>query len=121
MLFIGDAVLQVNGINVENATHEEVVHLLRNAGDEVTITVEYLREAPSFLKLPLGSPGPSSDHSSGASSPLFDSGLHLNGNSSNTVTPLLSLSEPAESDSQHSSSGGSHEDGVQPLEGGTQR
>ncbi|XP_033032585.1 gamma-2-syntrophin isoform X1 [Trachypithecus francoisi] len=85
MLFVGDAVLQVNGINVENATHEEVVHLLRNAGDEVTITVEYLREAPAFLKLPLGSPGPSSDHSSGASSPLFDSGLHLNGNSSNTA------------------------------------
>ncbi|XP_060090575.1 gamma-2-syntrophin isoform X1 [Heteronotia binoei] len=85
MLFIGDAVMQVNGINVENATHEEVVHLLRNAGDEVTITVQYLREAPSFLKLPLGSPGPSSDHSSGASSPLFDSGLHLNGNSTNTA------------------------------------
>ncbi|XP_055980829.1 gamma-2-syntrophin isoform X1 [Sorex fumeus] len=85
MLFIGDAVLQVNGINVEHATHEEVVHLLRNAGDEVTLTVEYLREAPAFLKLPLGSPGPSSDHSSGASSPLFDSGLHLNGNSSNTA------------------------------------
>ncbi|XP_055234660.2 gamma-2-syntrophin isoform X8 [Gorilla gorilla gorilla] len=85
MLFVGDAVLQVNGIHVENATHEEVVHLLRNAGDEVTITVEYLREAPAFLKLPLGSPGPSSDHSSGASSPLFDSGLHLNGNSSTTM------------------------------------
>ncbi|XP_030742562.1 gamma-2-syntrophin [Echinops telfairi] len=85
MLFIGDAVMQVNGINVENATHEEVVHLLRNAGDEVTITVQYLRDAPTFLKLPLGSPGPSSDHSSGASSPLFDSGLHLNGNSSNTA------------------------------------
>ncbi|XP_054198584.1 gamma-2-syntrophin isoform X13 [Homo sapiens] len=85
MLFVGDAVLQVNGIHVENATHEEVVHLLRNAGDEVTITVEYLREAPAFLKLPLGYPGPSSDHSSGASSPLFDSGLHLNGNSSTTV------------------------------------
>uniref|UniRef100_A0A2K6SQU4 Syntrophin gamma 2 n=1 Tax=Saimiri boliviensis boliviensis TaxID=39432 RepID=A0A2K6SQU4_SAIBB len=84
MLFVGDAVLQVNGINVENGTHEEVVHLLRNAGDEVTITVEYFREAPAFLKLPVGSPGPSSDHSSGASSPLFDSGLHLNRNSSNT-------------------------------------
>ncbi|XP_039424544.1 gamma-2-syntrophin [Corvus cornix cornix] len=85
MLFIGDAIIQVNGINVESATHEEVVHLLRNAGDEVTVTVQYLREAPSFLKLPLGSPGPSSDHSSGTSSPLFDSGLHLNGNSTNTA------------------------------------
>lgn len=30
------------------------MHLLRNAGNEVTITVEYLREAPAFLKLPLG-------------------------------------------------------------------
>ncbi|XP_031435889.1 gamma-2-syntrophin isoform X2 [Clupea harengus] len=85
MLFIGDAVLQVNGINVEKCTHEEVVHLLRTAGDDVTLTVGYLREAPAFLKLPLGSPGPSSDDSSRASSPLFDSGLHLNGNSSNTA------------------------------------
>nr|XP_046269310.1 gamma-2-syntrophin isoform X2 [Scatophagus argus] len=83
-LFVGDAVLQVNGINVEPCTHEEVVHLLRTAGDEVTITVRYLREVPSFLKLPLGSPGPSSDHSRG-SSPLFDSGLHLNGNGNNTA------------------------------------
>ncbi|XP_021102897.1 gamma-2-syntrophin isoform X2 [Heterocephalus glaber] len=92
MLFIGDAVLQVNGIHVEHATHEEVVHLLRNAGDEVTITVEYLREAPSFLKLPIGSPGPSSSHSSRASSPLFDSGLHLNGHCSHTA--LSSPSSP---------------------------
>ncbi|KAM6149376.1 gamma-2-syntrophin [Erethizon dorsatum] len=90
MLFVGDAVLQVNGIHVEHATHEEVVHLLRNAGDEVTITVEYLREAPSFLKLPLGSPGPSSSHSSRASSPLFDSGLHLNGHCGHTVLSLPS-------------------------------
>uniref|UniRef100_A0A8D2IIX1 Syntrophin gamma 2 n=1 Tax=Varanus komodoensis TaxID=61221 RepID=A0A8D2IIX1_VARKO len=81
-LYIRFCEWNVNGINVEGATHEEVVHLLRNAGDEVTITVQYLREAPSFLKLPLG---PSSDHSSGASSPLFDSGLHLNGNSTNTA------------------------------------
>ncbi|XP_069584101.1 gamma-2-syntrophin [Ranitomeya imitator] len=85
VLYTGDAVMQVNGINVENATHEEVVHLLRNAGDEVTITVYYFKEAPSFLKLPLGSPDPPSDHSSGTSSPLFDSGLHLNGNTSNTA------------------------------------
>ncbi|XP_078503625.1 gamma-2-syntrophin [Lissotriton helveticus] len=82
MLFVGDALIQVNGINVEHSTHEEVVHLMRNSGDEVTLTVQYLREAPSFLKLPLGSP---SAHSSGDSSPLFDSGLHLNGNTSNTA------------------------------------
>ncbi|XP_047183230.1 gamma-2-syntrophin isoform X1 [Scophthalmus maximus] len=94
-LFVGDAVLQVNGINVEHCTHEEVVHLLRTAGDEVTITVRYLREVPSFLKLPLGSPGLSTDHSR-VSSPLFDSGVHLNGNGNNTAPspPSPSANEP---------------------------
>uniref|UniRef100_S4R7U8 Syntrophin, gamma 2 n=1 Tax=Petromyzon marinus TaxID=7757 RepID=S4R7U8_PETMA len=89
MLFVGDAILQVNGINVVSCTHEELVRILRNAGDEVTLTVGYLKEAPAFLKLPSSeesncSPIPSSDHSSGTSSPLFDSGLHLNGGSSNS-------------------------------------
>ncbi|XP_064809255.1 gamma-2-syntrophin-like [Oncorhynchus masou masou] len=84
-LFVGDAMLQINGINVEHCSHEEVVHLLRTAGEEVTITVRYLREVPSFLKLPLGSPVPPADQSSRVSSPLFDSGFHLNGNSSNTA------------------------------------
>ncbi|XP_034419297.1 gamma-2-syntrophin isoform X2 [Cyclopterus lumpus] len=92
-LFVGDAVLQVNGINVEPCTHKEVVHLLRTAGDEVTITVRYLREVPSFLKLPLGSPGPSTDHSR-VSSPLFDSGLHLNGNNAAPSPPSPSANEP---------------------------
>uniref|UniRef100_A0A8C4WD72 Syntrophin gamma 2 n=1 Tax=Gopherus evgoodei TaxID=1825980 RepID=A0A8C4WD72_9SAUR len=52
MLFIGDALIQVSKLYIYS-THI-FVHLLRNAGDEVTITVQYLREAPSFLKLPLG-------------------------------------------------------------------
>uniref|UniRef100_A0A8D3DF68 Syntrophin C-terminal PH domain-containing protein n=1 Tax=Scophthalmus maximus TaxID=52904 RepID=A0A8D3DF68_SCOMX len=71
------------------------VHLLRTAGDEVTITVRYLREVPSFLKLPLGSPGLSTDHSR-VSSPLFDSGVHLNGNGNNTAPspPSPSANEP---------------------------
>lgn len=33
-----------------------------------------------------GSPGPPSDHGSGTSSPLFDSGLHLSGDPSHTVS-----------------------------------
>ncbi|KAM4724428.1 gamma-2-syntrophin isoform 2-T2 [Anableps anableps] len=90
-LFVGDAVLQVNGINVEHCTHEEVVHLLRTAGDEVTITVRYLREVPSFLKLPLGSPGLDQSR---VSSLLFDSGCHLNGNSTAPPPPSPPANEP---------------------------
>ncbi|KAJ7988672.1 hypothetical protein DPEC_G00311650 [Dallia pectoralis] len=93
-LFVGDAMLQINGINVDNCTHEEVVNLLRSAGNEVSITVQYFREVPSFLKLPLDSPGPPSGQSSRESSPQFDSGLHLNGNSSNTA-PSSPSSPPA--------------------------
>ncbi|XP_023209085.1 gamma-2-syntrophin [Xiphophorus maculatus] len=89
-LFVGDAVLKVNGINVEHCTHQEVVHLLRTAGDEVTITVRYLSEVPSFLKLPLGSPGLDQNR---VSSPLFNSGFHLNGNHT-APPPSLSANEP---------------------------
>ncbi|XP_040613696.1 gamma-1-syntrophin isoform X4 [Mesocricetus auratus] len=88
LLFIGDAILQINGINVRKYRHEEVVQVLRNAGEEVTLTVSFLKRAPAFLKLPLNEDcacAPS-DQSSGTSSPLCDSGLHLNYHPNNTDT-----------------------------------
>ncbi|XP_068093469.1 gamma-1-syntrophin isoform X1 [Hyperolius riggenbachi] len=88
LLFIGDAILQINGINVRKCKHEEVVQVLRNAGEEVTLTVSFLKRAPAFLKLPLNEDcacAPS-DQSSGTSSPLCDSGLHLNYHPNNTDT-----------------------------------
>uniref|UniRef100_A0A4W5Q341 Syntrophin, gamma 2 n=1 Tax=Hucho hucho TaxID=62062 RepID=A0A4W5Q341_9TELE len=80
-----DQVGKARILSLSLSTPPRQVHLLRTAGEEVTITVRYLREVPSFLKLPLGSPVPSAGQSSRVSSPLFDSGLHLNGNSSNTA------------------------------------
>ncbi|EHB09890.1 Gamma-1-syntrophin [Heterocephalus glaber] len=88
LLFIGDAILQINGINVRKCRHEEVVQVLRNAGEEVTLTLSFLKRAPAFLKLPLNDDctcAPS-DQSSGTSSPLCDSGLHLNYHPNNTDT-----------------------------------
>uniref|UniRef100_A0A8C6C5B5 Syntrophin gamma 1 n=1 Tax=Monodon monoceros TaxID=40151 RepID=A0A8C6C5B5_MONMO len=88
LLFIGDAILQINGINVRKCRHEEVVQVLRNAGEEVTLTVSFFKRAPAFLKLPLNEDcacAPS-DQSSGTSSPLCDSGLHLNYHPNNTDT-----------------------------------
>ncbi|ERE83489.1 gamma-2-syntrophin [Cricetulus griseus] len=86
LLFIGDAILQINGINVRKYRHEEVVQVLRNAGEEVTLTVSFLKRAPAFLKLPLNEDCACvpSDQSSGTSSPLCDSGLHLNYHPNNT-------------------------------------
>nr|XP_048696587.1 gamma-1-syntrophin isoform X4 [Caretta caretta] len=132
LLFIGDGILQINGINVRKCRHEEVfcsveeeeerrmdpmyfsivssvglfqtdtwrfpegpphtsqplVQVLRNAGEEVTLTVSFLKRAPAFLKLPLNEDCACvpSDQSSGTSSPLCDSGLHLNYHPNNTDT-----------------------------------
>ncbi|CAF98462.1 unnamed protein product, partial [Tetraodon nigroviridis] len=86
LLFIGDGILQINGINVRSYRHEEVVQVLRNAGEEVTLTVSFLKKTPAFLKLPLCEDCTCipSDQSSGTSSPLCDSGLHLNYHPNNT-------------------------------------
>lgn len=40
---------QVNGANMEHATHEQVVKALRNAGDMVTVTTKHFRPASHFL------------------------------------------------------------------------
>ncbi|KAG8133580.1 hypothetical protein E2320_011362 [Naja naja] len=65
-----------------------IVQVLRNAGEEVTLTVSFLKRAPAFLKLPLNEDCACvpSDQSSGTSSPLCDSGLHLNYHPNNTDT-----------------------------------
>ncbi|TNM98554.1 hypothetical protein fugu_014800 [Takifugu bimaculatus] len=47
------AIFRINGINVRSYRHEEVVQVLRNAGEEVTLTVSFLKKTPAFLKLPL--------------------------------------------------------------------
>lgn len=49
-LLVGDAILRVNGINVETCTHDEVVTLLKQAeGNVVTLAVRHFRPASHFL------------------------------------------------------------------------
>lgn len=49
-LLVGDAILRVNGINVETCTHDEVVTLLKQAeGDVITLSVRHFRPASHFL------------------------------------------------------------------------
>lgn len=48
-LFVGDAILKVNSIGVETATHDEVVQALKNAGERLTLTVKHFKQASYFL------------------------------------------------------------------------
>lgn len=50
-LFVGDAILEVNGENVEAFCHDEAVRVLKNAGDDVVLTVRYFEPASGFLSL----------------------------------------------------------------------
>nr|XP_023668921.1 beta-1-syntrophin [Paramormyrops kingsleyae] len=49
-LYVGDAILSVNGVNLRDATHDEAVQGLKRAGREVTLEVKYMREATPYVK-----------------------------------------------------------------------
>ncbi|KAL0963377.1 hypothetical protein UPYG_G00305580 [Umbra pygmaea] len=49
-LYVGDAILSVNSVNLRDATHDEAVQALKRAGREVTLDVKYMREATPYVK-----------------------------------------------------------------------
>lgn len=49
-LFVGDAVIKVNGEYITACPHDDAVNILRNAGDLVVLTVKHYRAATPFLQ-----------------------------------------------------------------------
>ncbi|KAM8967867.1 beta-1-syntrophin [Pelodytes ibericus] len=49
-LYVGDAILAVNGVDLRDATHDEAVQALKKAGREVILEVKYMREATPYVK-----------------------------------------------------------------------
>lgn len=49
-LFVGDAVIKVNGEYITACCHDDAVNILRNAGDLVVLTVKHYRAATPFLQ-----------------------------------------------------------------------
>ncbi|XP_020894357.1 beta-1-syntrophin [Exaiptasia diaphana] len=49
-LYIGDAILAVNGEDLRNATHDEAVRALKRAGREVDLTVKYVKEVTPYFQ-----------------------------------------------------------------------
>ncbi|KAM8916800.1 alpha-1-syntrophin isoform 2-T2 [Spinachia spinachia] len=75
-LYVGDAILSVNGYDLREATHDEAVQALKKTGKEVVLEVKYIKEMSAFFKnsvspgatLPWDSP-PSSPHRGAELSP----------------------------------------------------
>ncbi|XP_055490691.1 beta-1-syntrophin isoform X1 [Leucoraja erinacea] len=49
-LYVGDAILSVNSVDLRDATHDEAVQVLKRAGKEVLLEVKYMREATPYIK-----------------------------------------------------------------------
>ncbi|XP_061531183.1 LOW QUALITY PROTEIN: beta-1-syntrophin [Phycodurus eques] len=49
-LYVGDAILAVDGLNLRDASHDEAVRALKRAGKDVTLEVKYMREATPYVR-----------------------------------------------------------------------
>ncbi|XP_078410914.1 alpha-1-syntrophin [Cetorhinus maximus] len=49
-LFVGDAILSVNGTDLREASHDQAVQALKKTGKEVLLEVKYLKEVSSYFK-----------------------------------------------------------------------
>ncbi|XP_063311809.1 alpha-1-syntrophin [Pelobates fuscus] len=55
-LYVGDAILSVNGVDLSEATHDDAVQALKKTGKEVVLEVKYMKEiSPYFKGSPSGS------------------------------------------------------------------
>ncbi|MBN3310356.1 SNTA1 protein, partial [Amia calva] len=66
-LYVGDAILSVNGHDLREATHDEAVQALKKTGKEVVLEVKYIKEMSAYFKN--ASPGASIPWDSPPSSP----------------------------------------------------
>ncbi|KAI5750324.1 hypothetical protein M8J76_014680 [Diaphorina citri] len=48
-LFVGDAIIKVNGELINHCTHDEAINIIHNAGDMVMLTVKHYASATPFL------------------------------------------------------------------------
>ncbi|NXX93974.1 SNTA1 protein, partial [Centropus bengalensis] len=49
-LYVGDAILSVNGTDLTEATHDEAVQALKKTGKEVVLEVKYMKEISPYFK-----------------------------------------------------------------------
>ncbi|XP_062315947.1 alpha-1-syntrophin [Osmerus eperlanus] len=49
-LYVGDAIMSVNGSDLREATHDEAVQALKKTGKEVILEVKYIKEMSAFFK-----------------------------------------------------------------------
>ncbi|XP_059614591.1 gamma-1-syntrophin [Phlebotomus argentipes] len=90
-LFVGDAIIKVNGEYITACPHDDAVNILRNAGDIVVLTVKHYRAATPFLQKQLSKETPDSDNDATCAELKADEGWK---SSTNNSRPISMCSEP---------------------------
>ncbi|XP_037902850.1 gamma-1-syntrophin isoform X2 [Hermetia illucens] len=95
-LFVGDAIIKVNGEYITACPHDDAVNILRNAGDIVVLTVKHYRAATPFLQKQLSKDTPDSDNDATCAELKADEGFKSSMNCSNSTgsRPVSISSEP---------------------------
>ncbi|CAH2229120.1 jg4798 [Pararge aegeria aegeria] len=102
-LFVGDAVIKVNGEYITACKHDDAVNILRNAGDIVVLTVKHYRAATPFLQKQADAAS-DTDSSTGDEHPSLHNKVDANCNSE----------RPADTNGGWQSAWGSAEEGSRP-------
>ncbi|XP_026467987.1 gamma-1-syntrophin-like [Ctenocephalides felis] len=89
-LFVGDAIIKVNGEYITACIHDDAVNILRNAGDLVVLTVKHYRAATPFLQKQLSKEGPELDNAETCAELQADEGWK----SASESRPTSMTSEP---------------------------
>lgn len=96
-LFVGDAIIKVNGEYITACCHDDAVNILRNAGDIVVLTVKHYRAATPFLQKQLSKETPDSDNDATCAELKADEGWRsATSNNSSGSRPTSICSEPSE-------------------------
>ncbi|GAB0095069.1 Syntrophin [Sergentomyia squamirostris] len=91
-LFVGDAIIKVNGEYITACPHDDAVNILRNAGDIVVLTVKHYRAATPFLQKQLSKETPDSDNDATCAELKADEGWKSSTNNSRPIS--LCSTEP---------------------------
>ncbi|EJD76531.1 gamma-1-syntrophin [Loa loa] len=49
-LYVGDVIVEINGQSTDGKSHDEIVQILKNSGDEVTLSVRHYIQIAPYLK-----------------------------------------------------------------------
>ncbi|CAF0720435.1 unnamed protein product [Adineta steineri] len=85
-LYVGDAILSVNGKDLQHVSHEEAVQILKKAGRDVELEVRYLREVNVLMQKQSSSYSRKQNHHQQSQDNLTESNISSSSSQNKEIT-----------------------------------